>query len=321
MEQRFTLSKSNKIYYGIVAVAFIVLFIVAGDISSATIGRLTGKLIGFLLFPAFFAWIVWRLSGKNEREKSLTFHIVLTLTLLGQVGQAMQRVQQQQKLDELAVYKKEFKETVSKDPETFNSAHAKFVDSYKKKLDSLSKTGTDSERQLFKIIHEFISKTQTMNQDWNNSIAAVQSPEILDYTLLNSDKVFENQIKVIQLYLDKTKAHQVFYKNFIPDLKERLSVLGENSVPARDTLEGATNKYLSQKPIMEPLIQAHLEYGNGLLRALEFLKKHQGEWVYTQNELNFSKDDMTNQYSKLLEDISKSEATINALSQKFLEKM
>ncbi len=44
-----------------------------------------------LLLPSLFAWIIWRLSGKNERRKSLTFNIVLTLALLGQVGQAAQR--------------------------------------------------------------------------------------------------------------------------------------------------------------------------------------------------------------------------------------
>lgn len=319
MEQQFTLSKSNKIYYGIAAIALIGVSIVVGDISSVTIVRFMGKLLGLLFLSSLFAWIVWRLSGKNERRKSLTFNIVLTLALLGQLAQTAQKAQQYQQLNELGMHAQKFKETVYKDPEAYNSAYNKFMDSSKTQFDSLSKTGTGSEKQFFKIMGEFMSEVQVAYQDWSNSFAAIQAPEILDYALLNNDEVFENQKKIIQLYLDKTKNYQVFHKGVLPDLEERLSVFGKDNTLAKDALEGFTDKYLAQKPTVELLLQAHLDYGNGLLQMLEFLRKNQGKWVYANSELTFNTDDMINQYNELVKDVVKQESIVNTLSQNLIK--
>ncbi len=54
---------------------------------------------------------------------------------------------------------------------------------------------------------------------------------------------------------------------------------------------------------------------------LEFLKKNQGEWTYTNSELNFNTDDMLNQYSELVKEVGKNEAIVNTLSQKLIENM
>ena len=90
MKSKFKLSKSNKIYFLVIAAilsAAVVFVIVMSEIPPSYIaGIWTGILLRWLLIPLFFAWIVWLLSGKKEKAASWTFNIVLTLMLLAQIG-------------------------------------------------------------------------------------------------------------------------------------------------------------------------------------------------------------------------------------------
>ncbi len=90
MKQKFKLSKSNKIYFLVVAAIFtaaVVFVIVMSDpIPPDIAGIWAGLLLRLLLIPLFFTWIVWLLSGKKENAASWTFNIVLTLMLLAYIG-------------------------------------------------------------------------------------------------------------------------------------------------------------------------------------------------------------------------------------------
>jgi hypothetical protein len=86
MENIFKLSSFNKKYIGIVALIFMLSFAVYSDKSAYQTGRLVGYLLTFSLLPALFAWIAWRLMGRTDRPASITFNIVLSLLLLGQLG-------------------------------------------------------------------------------------------------------------------------------------------------------------------------------------------------------------------------------------------
>ena len=87
MKQKFTLSKVNKIYYGICTGLAIFLLLIFSPLRSALqfsvlMGSIVGVLISFLLYPALFGWIFWHFSGKKEGGGRLAFNIALTLVLL-----------------------------------------------------------------------------------------------------------------------------------------------------------------------------------------------------------------------------------------------
>ena len=76
MEQRFGLSKSNLIYFGIVAILHIALFVAFSQKSAYLSGELIGRLIALLLFPALFARLAWALATNKKRWASATFNVV-----------------------------------------------------------------------------------------------------------------------------------------------------------------------------------------------------------------------------------------------------
>jgi len=80
MKPKYRLTKSNKIYLGVLLGITIPLFILRGNTSPESVADITA----LLLFPCLFGWVVWRLSGKPENGGSITFNVVLTILVMGQ---------------------------------------------------------------------------------------------------------------------------------------------------------------------------------------------------------------------------------------------
>ncbi len=57
------------------------------------IGAAMGGLVACFLIPAIIAWLVWRLGGRRGRGHVIAFLLTLLVLILGQVNQALQRVQ------------------------------------------------------------------------------------------------------------------------------------------------------------------------------------------------------------------------------------
>lgn len=326
MKQKFTLSKSNKIYFGVVAVISLVLFLVFASkasyqVGGEQIGELTGRLIGFLIFPSLFSWIVWRLSGRKENGGSLTFNIFLTLIVLGQVGQFGNKLQQSQQLQEIQEQKEEFKKKVSNtdDPGEWDAAYEEYVDSIQDGFSKLSAASTGQEKQFFRIMHDYVSEFQSTEQNWIESYDAVMSPRILDFSVLNDDEEFNYQINILIRYVEETKVYNEAMVNKMPILKKRLSVLGEKNEYAVGAIKGASNIHNLQMPIFEPLIQAHIEYGSNMIQVLELLQKNKNEWSYENDEMLIYSDDVLTKFNELFEVLGTNEESINELSTKLIE--
>lgn len=323
MKNDFALSESNKVYFGCVAAISFVLFLVTSDKTSYQIGEFVGRLIGFLFMPLIFAWIVWRLSGKREKSGSVTFNIMLTLILIGQIAQFGNKLQQSQQLEDLQKKKQEFKDEFSSTENAVESgdAYNKYTDSVKEGLNKLSETSTGSEKRVYRILSDFTSETQAIYQSWNQSLDAVLSQRILDYSLLVSDEEFEYQKKTLNHYVAQSESYRDYFATMIPRLEKRLKALGEGNKFAAGALKGATKKHFAQKPIMEPLMAAYIDYGNNMIQILDLLQKSKGEWVYESDELSIYSDEVLNDFNELIEKLGGNEAAINTLSESLIEVM
>ncbi|MEN8131796.1 MAG: hypothetical protein ABFS45_16730 [Pseudomonadota bacterium] len=319
----YTLSKSNKIYFSVVAVLSFGAFVAMSEPTPYGIGRLTGSLIGYFLIPALIALIVWWLSGRKEKGGSWTFNIVLTLVILGQIWQFGDNTKPSQVLSEFGEEREKFKRNISsiEDPEELDDARDKYVDSIKHGFGDLSEASEGAQKQFYIIMNGYVGEAQLAAQKWKDSFNAAQSPRILDYSLLNSDEEFDYQRNVLNLYVENTKVYSIYQANSVPDLIKRLSVLEEENATFSGAVNGATEQYLAQKPIFEPLMRAHIEYGNGMIQMLDLLQVNKDMWSYENDELIFSDDRLLSQYNELVEVFSNSAGTINTLSSKLVDLM
>jgi len=322
MESNFKLSKFNKKYFAVVALISVLLFVVFSGKAPSQIGEYIGRLIAYILFPTLFAWLVWRFAGRKEKAASVTFNIVLTLILLSQIGQFGKKQQQSQIGRELLEHKAEYKNAVtnSDDPEENAAAFDKFTDAVIADMNELSETGSGAEKEFFQFMSEYVSSSQLITQDWITASNMVQSPRILDYSLLTSSEEFDYQRGIIREYIEKSDIYLENFTSMIPNLKARLSVWGEGNSYVKDAI-ATTKKFLALKPAFEPLMQAHIEYGNNLIQILDFLQKNKDKWAYEDDELLLDSDEMVSEYNKLATAMDNNAKTINTLTQKGIDQL
>lgn len=321
MKKQFALSKTNKTYYGIIAVISIVLFLAFSSKTPEKTGELIGRLVAFMSFPFLVAWIVWRLFGRQEDGGSVTFNVCLTLLLLGQVGQFGNRLQQSQKLEFIQEQKIELKERISNadDPAEIDSAYNEYAESVKEALSELSESGAGKEQQFFVIMNDFVSDMQSTTNKWRESYISILSPRFFDISRLNSDEEFDFQIRIAKHYVTESRNCANTYENMLSNLKERLSVLGDRNEIAVNAIRGASKKYNLERPIYEPLMAAHLGYGNDFIQILELLQQNRESWTFENNEISIYDDSVLKRYNELIGKLTKRGEVIIRLSSQLLE--
>jgi hypothetical protein len=321
--QTFKLSFVNKLYLAAVIVVYIAVFIATGQKTAYHYGELTGRILSTLLLPLLFAWIFWRVSGKRRLVGNATFAIVLSLTVLGQFAQFAQQARESQVIQSLKQKQEDFKQAIADkdDAAALSQAYEEYADSVASEFTRLSESSTGAERQLYTIMCEFMRDSRALAQRWQDSFDAVAAPRILDYSLLNSDDEFDYQRNVIRRYIEETTSYREYAVNMVADLEKRLSVLGEGNQQAKDVLAGASDKQASQWPIFDPLMRAHLEYGNNMIEILDLLQAHSHAWSYKNDELAIDSDDLLTKFSMVIEAMTANEEAINTLSSKLTDEL
>lgn len=323
-KNQFSLSKSNKIYLGITVVIYLILFLTFSSKTSDAFGfgRLSGKLVGLAIFPSIFAWIAWRLSGRPKNGGSWTFNICLTLLLLGQISQSGEKVRIRQSTEFMQEQKNEFKERFSslEDPAEYDSVYNEYRESVKKTFSELSESTTGKEKQVFEILNDHVTYSQSIEDRWSKSYDAIISEQFFDFSRLDRDEEFDFQIRTATHYVTETKIYAQEIPNSVSNLKERLRSLGAGNKMAIGAIKGLSAKYDLQKPLFEALMEAHIEYGNCFIQILELLKKNKKKWKFENNETSIYDDNVLSRYNELSDILTKKEELINRLGAQLIEK-
>ena len=322
----FQLSRSNKIYFGVIAASLGLVGVMANPRDPfRALGAVTWELGVFFLASWVVGWMVWGFSGGSRKSGRIAFNIVLTLALLIQISQIPSvlsaRKKQNQVLSEMERTRAKFQKKAAKaaDLSELGAAGDKYVDSITDNLKRLSETSTGPMKPVARILSQLANETVVIAQAWGDSFKAVQSPEFFDWSLLTSDEEFDRRRNLLRLHGENTRAYKEFFDNVVPTLRKRLSVLREDSPYAERVLAGARDAYLRQKPILHPLMQAHIEYSDNLTHILDFLQKNRDVWSYENDEFLISNDSVLLKFNQLFDAAAKNEETINALGLKLLK--
>ena len=176
MESKFKLSSFNLKYSGAVALVYLLLFFFFSDKAAYQIGALTGKLLVLLFLPTLFAWIVWRLAGKRERAASVTFNVVLSLMLFGQIVNLLQQPE--------AAMEGQEQEEISRVMGEYGSNMQAIVEDWGAVASSLQSAGVldyslltndaEFDRQRA-ILRDYIEKTVAYDDSFTNTVPYIEA--------------------------------------------------------------------------------------------------------------------------------------------------
>jgi hypothetical protein len=98
-----------------------------------------------------------------------------------------------------------------------------------------------------------------------------------------------------------------------------MAALGKDNQFARGAIKGATDQYLRQKPLLDSLMQAHIDSGMTAIQLLDFLQENKDKWVYENDQVLFSSDSALAKFNELHSALLKSDEMIKTLSLKLVK--
>jgi hypothetical protein len=317
------LSKLNKIYVGLVLGVYLIFFVVFIEKTPFMVGKhVFAPVLALFIVPTLIAWVVWRLSGRRDRAGNIAFAAVLSLLLLGQAGQLLGNVQESRAIDELERDGEEFRRSVATN-EHGPSERAALTEEYADKIQSTfeqqASQSSGAEKLLYKAMEEFVRETRAANARWKEAYEAAGDSRILDYSVLTNHGEFEAQRNTLKKYVAESVTYGKYHTNMMSNLAAKLDASGVRGDLARGTLEGARRKYELQRPILVPLMEAHVGYGQTMLEILDLLEESTGKWSLDSDTLQIEDDAMLSKFNALVEQLAGHEESVNTLSGKLLK--
>lgn len=105
----------------------------------------------------------------------------------------------------------------------------------------------------------------------------------------------------------------------VGDLDKRLSVLGKESKLYKNGMKSASDKYKQQKVYFEPLMKAHIDQGNCLVKLLDLLRHNTDYWYYENSQVMFKDSDVLNKFNGLVRELKSIKKVIHRNSAKLVE--
>jgi len=321
MTPKFTISKFGKIYCGVFLIVYLICFLVISEKTPYQTGKFVGSMFGFLFMPSLFAWVVWKLSKHNEKYSNAVFQLIVTCMIIGFSMELSREGQYQIKYMEFEEKGDSLRNEIASmdDLGELEGAYDRYTEYLLSGIGGLAETSTGFEKKALKILSEFMDGWQNRNREWKDSYNAVLAHRILDYAVLNSDEEFDYQRKILAVYVKETESYRNYYHGILKELKKRLSISGKDDEFARGIMKGATRKYNSQKTVLEPLLQAHIDFGRGMIQLLALLQKHKDQWALENNELLIYNDKLVDEYDRVIDALEKNHETIDDLSDRCRE--
>ena len=317
------LSKLNKMYVGSVLGVYLIFFVAFVEKTPFTVGRhVFAPVLALFIVPTLIAWVVWRFSGRQERTGNIAFAAVLSLLLLGQVGQFLGNVSESLAIKDLHRDGKELRREISTNEHT-PSERAALTKEYADKIESTfeqrAAQSSGAEKHLYKAMEEFVRETRAANARWKEAYEAAGDSRILDYSVLTNHGEFEAQRNTLKKYVAESVTYGKYHTNMMSNLAAKLDASGVRGDLARGTLEGARRKYELQRPILVPLMEAHVGYGQTMLEILDLLEESTGKWSLDNDTLQIEDDAMLSKFNALVERLAGHEESVNTLSDRLLK--
>jgi len=282
MKPKYRLTKSNKIYLGVLLGITIPLFILRGNTSPESVG----DIIAFLLFPCLFGWVVWRLSGKPENGGSITFNVVLTILVMGQFPKSERKSASEYSL----------KEGVELLEDTANSLKG-------------------DDKIAMNIALNLVNQGLDLGSRWEDSFDAVFSEDGFEVSHYADKNEMDRHIVILQNHINLSNE---YFNNSLCMLesmeKEIQKAVGTKSEYANRFIAQARKQTNESATMMRKLLGSHVTYAGYGIEIIELLKKNSTKWKIKGGVIEFNDSELENHYYSLLESQKEAGENIDSLA-------
>lgn len=263
---------------------------------------------------------------KNKPVRNWTFNIVLLLSLVTTISHwvllASRSDREKKTSQNLTKNVEQAKDTLkdkignAKDAKAVRSAYDEYGDSTHKALENATKQASGDQKKVADIAKAFHQEMVQRTKEWLDSLIAANALDPSTLSYFESDGEFQRQKKILSAYVQKSEEYKKAFDNMISTYKTKLEGLDKNSGTYKGAVDGITDSYNEQKPLVEPLLTAHIELGKNHIQLLELLQQSKEKWSFTDGQFLFNDDDSLNNFNAISEKIKANATTIQTLSTK-----
>lgn len=322
MKHPFKLSKTNIIYFIIVCLVFIVHHLFVSKFDAEIIGFVIGSTIGLFIFPFLIGLLFWYILGRKEKGGTTTFNIILTIVAISQFNLFIQKNNKEREIySNIKSSIKDYKTEIVDEPDTSHNAYNKMYNSIDDNIDDLIKsTSSNDEKRVFLVLKKFLSSSDKFNTKWLNAHKEISKETFFDFSVLKDKDELENQIFSVNSYINASKEYKSFFRTRLTTLDTDIRNLEINNDFIKGVLKEIRKKDALQKPIFNPYIDSHIEYGEKIKEALYILKKN--KWSYSKEGIiNFKNINVEIEFNEILDEITEIEFKVNEWQAKLIETM
>jgi hypothetical protein len=317
------LSKSNKIFFAICSLPA-ALVLQRNGISAYSLGRTSGQIFAFLIFPSLFFWAGWRLSKKNRKVGIWAFNIVLTLLFFSFINNTVDDIKKTRKLNNMQNDMISLTTDLQKDlsivkDDNKRAALAKtYQNSVINKLNEFIKTTKGDEKKAYTVFVGFLIDEFKIQKLWEKAFASLQSPTMFDFSLLNTEKEFKSRLKIASHYIKLSLENKRRIESGGLELQRRFDTLGGYNRYAKGMLSGFKSSLKKTKPVSVKMMQTHANVGKITIRLIKLLQTNIKKWSFINETVEFTDEEFKLKYNNLIKEYDESMEKINLLRKKIL---
>lgn len=319
MHKSFELSVLDKFVLFIAVLANGSVAALRNDWSPEGAGYFLGSITMPLFIPLLLALLVWRLSGRRQAAGSATLLAFSGLMILSAFAQFSQTLVRGSAENELLNARETFRNNLAEGPpEDAGSAYNQFADTVGNSFDTLARNSRGDAARVYSVMADFSRESAAQASRWRELADAAMAPEILDLDLLVRSKDYQGQLDTLTAYIEATRSYKETVLGMYGELTERLRPIGLESEEVKGVLKGYRERFAEQRPVLIPLMDAHVTYGESLSEAIKFLRRIDTHWDREDGVTLLDTDDHVNEYNRLIDAVVQSENELNALDAQFV---
>ncbi len=285
---RFTLPIAAWIAWGLYAVVMLTFAFKNGPPASAYAqGRVFGSIVGALLLPTLISWIAWRLCRRSPLARTLTFFVVLALSIFGQAGRALLRKQREDAFARLAQVdasmRAEQRAAAEKGQTLDPKRQAEFAERATAEFRNMTKNSDANTRSAAEAGQAMMLELSTAGRRYNEALAAVEVAAFFDLKALATAEQIAAKRAAVQAFAEANTAMQTLLAGGADRLQRELDKRGVSAAFARGTIAGYKESSAARVAIILKIRETDAQLATTLLAFLDVAEGRHGKWTIEQD--------------------------------------
>jgi hypothetical protein len=263
-------------------VIFSVALAQASPLSPYVFSETMGGIVGLLIVPTVFSWLVWRICRRSQRAANIGFLVIFSLSFFGQTAQILRRDDNRAAIAQIKEEQRRLnaeQRALLDSGQPFDGAKAEqFAGRVSESLNQAAKNMTGDSRASAEAGQTLISKMQEVLARYNAASARFKVEQFFEFAPLASAEKRTELRQALSAFAVANEELRAFQEGGGAFLKSELERRGVAEQGVRSTLAGYEDSVRDRLPLMLKIRDCDKRFAAVLLDFIALAEGQLGKW-------------------------------------------